>query len=72
MSTSEKKPRQLYKERYERVITAISIKEPDRVPIAPLSTFYASNQQGMSKKEAMYEPEKYAQATIGIWFLPSQ
>jgi uroporphyrinogen-III decarboxylase len=64
MSTSEKKPRQLYKERYERVITAISIKEPDRVPIAPLSTFYASNQQGMSKKEAMYEPEKYAQATI--------
>ncbi len=61
---SEKKPKELYKERFQRVLTTISIKEPDRVPIAPLSTFYASNQQGMSKKEAMYDPDKFAQATI--------
>jgi len=64
MGMSEKKPKELFKERTERVMTAISLKEPDRVPIAPLSTFYASNQQGMSKKEAMYNPEKFAQASI--------
>lgn len=64
MDISEKKPRELYKERYERVMTTISLKEPDRVPIAPLATFYASNQQGLSKKEAMYDIEKFAQATI--------
>lgn len=61
---NEKKPKELYKERFQRILTTISLKEPDRVPIAPLSTFYASNQQGMSKKEAMYNPDKFAQATI--------
>lgn len=61
---NEKKPKELYKERFQRILTTISLKEPDRVPIAPLSTFYASNQQGLTKKEAMYEPEKFAKATI--------
>ncbi|MFX1340394.1 MAG: uroporphyrinogen decarboxylase family protein [Promethearchaeota archaeon] len=66
---NEKKPKELYKERFQRVLTTISLKEPDRVPIAPLSTFYASNQQGMSKKEAMYDSEKFAQATIKTFSL---
>jgi len=61
---NEKKPKELYKERFQRILTTISLKEPDRVPIAPLATFYASNQQGLTKKEAMYEPEKFAKATI--------
>ena len=61
---NEKKPKELYKERFQRVLTTISLKEPDRVPIAPLTTFYATNQQGLSKKDAMYEPEKFAKATI--------
>ncbi|MFX0132913.1 MAG: uroporphyrinogen decarboxylase family protein [Candidatus Hodarchaeota archaeon] len=63
---SEKKPRQLFKERYERVMTAISIKEPDRVPITPSTMFYPTEQVGMSKKEAMYNLEKTTQAFIDI------
>jgi uroporphyrinogen-III decarboxylase len=61
---SDKKPKELYKERFQRVLTTVSLKEPDRVPIAPLATFYCSNQQGLTKKEAMYEPHKFAKATI--------
>ncbi|NVM01907.1 MAG: hypothetical protein HWN67_06205 [Candidatus Helarchaeota archaeon] len=63
---SEKKPRELFKERYERVMTAISIKEPDRVPIAPGTMFYPTEQVGMSKKEAMYNLEKTTKAFIDV------
>ncbi|GAG87117.1 unnamed protein product, partial [marine sediment metagenome] len=62
MGISEKKPRELYKERYERVMTTISLKEPDRVPIVPSVMFYPTDQYGMSKKEAMYDIEKTAEA----------
>ncbi len=64
--TSEKKPRQLFKERYERVMTTISLKEPDRVPIAPNMMFYPLVQLGISKKDAMYDLEKTAQAFIKV------
>ena len=66
MSVNEKNPRDLFKERYERVMTTISIKEPDRVPIAPATMFYPTEQMGMSKKEAMYDFEKTARAFIKI------
>ena len=66
MSNSEKKPRELYKERYERIMTTISLKEPDRVPIAPSVMFYATEQYGMSRKEAMYDIEKTAEAFTKI------
>ncbi|MFX0072963.1 MAG: hypothetical protein ACFFAO_17945, partial [Candidatus Hermodarchaeota archaeon] len=64
---AEKKPKELYKERYERITTTISLKEPDRVPIAPFSHFYASNQQGLTNKEAMYHPEKLSEANINTF-----
>jgi len=62
MGISEKKPRELYKERYERVMTTLSLKEPDRVPLAPGVMFYACDEYGMSKKEAMYDIDKTAEA----------
>ncbi|MHA1488885.1 MAG: uroporphyrinogen decarboxylase family protein [Promethearchaeota archaeon] len=60
---SEKKPRELYNERNQRFNEAIMLKEPDRVPIAPMVTYYPAVQKGLTKKEAMYEPEKFAEAT---------
>ena len=65
--TSEKKPRELYKERNQRVMDAISLKEPDRVPLTPLAHFYPMIQKGMTKQEAMYDSSKSAQAAIEIY-----
>ena len=62
-----KNPEELYKERMERVMTTISLKEPDRVPITPMSMFYAPVQKGYTKKEAMYEPQKLAQASFEVF-----
>ncbi len=64
---SAKSPRKLYKERNQRVKDAIAIKEPDRVPITPMVTFYHTEQKGISKKEAMYNPEKQAQAAFEVF-----
>ena len=66
MNLSDKKPRELFKERYERVLTTISLKEPDRVPITLGTMFYPTVQMGMSKKEAMYDLEKSARAFINV------
>ncbi len=66
MIVSEKKPRVLYKERYERVMTTIDIKEPDRVPVVPGVMFYPTEQYGMTKKEAMYDLEKTAKAYLEV------
>ncbi len=59
---SEKSSQELYKERLNRVLNAVSLKEPDRVPITPMSMHYAAVQAGLTKKEAMYEPMKLAKA----------
>lgn len=61
---SEKRPRELFKERWDRIMTTISIKEPDRVPICPGAMFYPTEQAGMSKKEAMYDLERTKQAFL--------
>ncbi|MHA1146169.1 MAG: uroporphyrinogen decarboxylase family protein [Candidatus Helarchaeota archaeon] len=64
---SQPSPRKLFKERNQRVKDAIALKEPDRVPITPMSTFFPTEQKGLSKKEAMYEPEKVVQAAIDVF-----
>lgn len=63
---SEKKPRELFKERNQRVFDAIALKEPDRVPITPLFHFFPTEQKGLAKKEAMYDRDKLSQAAIEI------
>lgn len=64
---SEPSPRQLFKERNQRVKDAIAIKEPDRVPITPMSTFFPTEQKGLSKKVAMYEPQKVVKAAVEVF-----
>ena len=64
---SKIEPIELYKERNQRVMNAIALKEPDRVPITPMSTFFQTEQKGITKKQAMYEPEKMAQAAIEVF-----
>ena len=64
---SEKNPRELYKERNQRVTDAISLKEPDRVPLTPMAHFFPGVIKGMSKKEAMYQPDKFAKAALELF-----
>lgn len=66
MEKEEKKPRQLFKERYDRVMDTIALKEPDRVPITPGVSFYPIEAIGMTKQEAMYDLEKAAQVFIDV------
>lgn len=47
-----------YKKRTKRIADAIQLKVPDRVPIAPLVTFFAANYVGLSPEEAMYDHDK--------------
>ncbi|NHI92620.1 MAG: hypothetical protein EAX96_08960 [Candidatus Lokiarchaeota archaeon] len=64
---SEKSPRTLLKERNQRIKETIAIKEPDRVPITPMSTFFATEQVGMTKKEAMYDMKRTTDASVKVF-----
>jgi uroporphyrinogen-III decarboxylase len=46
---------------------AISLKEPDRVPLTPLAHFYPMIQKGMTKQEVMYDSLKSARAAVEIY-----
>jgi uroporphyrinogen-III decarboxylase len=49
--------------RAKRMDDAMHIRKPDRVPVAPLVvTYYATKIKGISNRDAMYMPEKTAQA----------
>jgi len=47
-----------YKKRTRRLADAIQLKVPDRVPIAPLVTFFGANYAGITPEEAMYDLDK--------------
>jgi len=47
-----------YKKRTRRIADAIQLKVPDRVPIAPLVTFFPANYTGITAEEAMYDHDK--------------
>jgi len=47
-----------YKKRTGRIADAIQLKVPDRVPIAPLVTFFGANYAGITPEEAMYDLDK--------------
>jgi len=64
---SDKSPKELFKERKKRVNDAIQLIEPDRVPITPMCTFYPVIQKNITHKEAMYNPQKTANAFIEIF-----
>ena len=48
----------------ERVLTALSHKEPDRVPLFLLLTMHGSRELGMSMKEYFQKPENIAEAQL--------
>jgi len=47
-----------YKKRAKRIADAVLLETPDRVPIAPLVTFFAANYVGITAEDAMYDHDK--------------
>lgn len=52
-----------YQEREKRLLDAIALKEPDRVPVVPLFAFFNCYYSGISPQEAYAVPEK----AIAAW-----
>ncbi len=51
-----------YKTRSRRISDAIQLKVPDRVPIAPLVTFFPAQYSGMTAQDLMYDHDKAYEA----------
>lgn len=60
----DKTPEELFKERQKRVLDAMHLKVPDRVPIITFGGFFASKYAGFTFKDAMYDQEKAVEATL--------
>jgi uroporphyrinogen-III decarboxylase len=60
----DKTPEELLKEREKRVLDAMQLRVPDRVPIITFGGFFAAKYAGFTFKDAMYDPEKSAEATL--------
>ncbi len=54
---------QLYEEREKRIVDAIGLREPDRVPVVPLFAFFNCYYSGITPAEAYKDPDK----AIGAW-----
>lgn len=48
----------LYSEREARILDAVALKEPDRIPMVPLFAFFNCYFAGVTPREAFCEPEK--------------
>ena len=57
-------PGQLFAERERRFTDAIALKKPDRIPILPLFGSFASHYAGITLREELSQPEKYAEANF--------
>jgi hypothetical protein len=53
---------ELYREREKRVLDAIALKKPDRVPVIPLFGAFASAYAGISRREELYDIAKSYEA----------
>ncbi|HME44360.1 MAG TPA: uroporphyrinogen decarboxylase family protein [Syntrophorhabdales bacterium] len=49
---------------YERVMTAIGLKEPDRVPISPRTRSFCIKHAGLTMQECFEDPDKYVGAQL--------
>lgn len=54
---------QFYNERVQRIEDAISLRESDRVPFVYSSNFWAATYAGITFEEAMYDTDKYIDAS---------
>ncbi|HSV49597.1 MAG TPA: hypothetical protein VLH35_04710, partial [Candidatus Acidoferrales bacterium] len=52
----------LYKQREKRLLDAIALREPDRIPIVPLFAFFNCYYSGITPREAYENPDKAIQA----------
>lgn len=55
-------PAELYQQREKRVLDAIALSQPDRVPIVVFFAFFPARYCGMTVQELMYDGEKLLQA----------
>ncbi|HVN23318.1 MAG TPA: uroporphyrinogen decarboxylase family protein [Syntrophorhabdales bacterium] len=55
---------ELYQEREKRVMDAIALRKPDRVPIMVLFGFFPARYAGYSIEEVMYDPDKLYNAQM--------
>jgi uroporphyrinogen-III decarboxylase len=55
-------PAELYQQREKRVLDAIALSKPDRVPIVVFFAFFPARYCGMTVQELMYDGEKLFQA----------
>jgi uroporphyrinogen-III decarboxylase len=53
---------ELYQQREKRVLDAMALRVPDRVPILVLFAFFPAKYCGMTVQEVMYDPEKLFEA----------
>ena len=53
---------QKYQEREQRILDAIALKEPDRVPVVPLFAFYNCYFSGISPRQAYEDPQMAVEA----------
>ncbi len=53
-----KTPEELYREREKRVLDAIALKIPDRIPVMFFFGFFPAKYAGFTVQEVMYDPEK--------------
>lgn len=58
----QKTPEELYEERTKRVLDAVKLKVPDRVPFMPFFNFFHAKYGGISCEEAMYDYDKLGMA----------
>ena len=58
----QKMPEVLYEERKKRVMDAVQLKVPDRVPFMPFFNFFHAKYGGITCQEAMYDYDKLATA----------
>lgn len=59
-----KTPEQLYEERERRIMDAVTLKEPDRVPVAFHAGYFPVFYAGLSPAAPFYEPDLYWHAVI--------
>ncbi len=55
-------PEELYAEREKRVLDAIALKKPDRVPVTALFSFFPAAYSGITVEDVLYDPEKLEKA----------
>jgi hypothetical protein len=51
-------PAELYQQKEKRILDAMALRKPDRVPISPMFGFFPTRYAGMTIQETMYDPDK--------------